>query len=327
MLHAVTHAPMPIPTAPPERIARSNFGMAFAQTAWKLFEEDRCRIEFAGASHVNSDNLVEQARLNSRIRDRHAQCADAYSRTQAGHELIAAIARELKAQAAPGQNIDHVAHAYTAAATLCTDEFWKAEAMALRTISLRNGINLPLLPSVVSARITPLEDGTGWRINKLMKWHSYTGPGGNIHYMSNLRPVLKIDHQIEFRCDADDPPWRSMLNWIQGRDPTRYKVGDCSDAIHVACLAPALDQALTTMQPGERQSLDTPVVPAFRLPFRPLSRHARRVPPPRGGGLPQHRGRRGGALPARAPQRNRTVSERYRDRGSVADADPAASAT
>lgn len=250
MLHAVTHAPMPIPTAPSEHIARANFGMAFAQTAWRLFEDERCRIEFAGASHVNSDHLVEQARLNNRIRDRRSREAEPYSRTQAGHELIAAIAGQLKAQAAPGQNIDNLAHAYTAAATLCTDEFWKAEAVALQAISVRNGIDLPLLPSVVSARITPLEDGTGWRINKLMKWHSYTGPDDNTYYMSNLRPVLTIDHQIEIHCDANDPPLRSLLNWLQGREPERYKLGERSDAIHVACLAPALDQALTTMQPG-----------------------------------------------------------------------------
>lgn len=249
MLHAVTHAPIPIPTAPAESIARVNFGTQFAQTAWKLFEEDRCRIEFAGATHINSDDLMGQAWQNNRIRDRHAPNTSAYSRTQAGHELIAAIASQLKAQAAPGQNIDDLAHAYTAAATICTEPFWKAEAMTLRTISLRSGIDLPTLPSVVSARITPLEDGTGWRINKLMKWHSYTDADGSTRYMSNLRPVLTIDHQIEFRCDANDPPLRSILNWFKGRDPERYEVGDLSDIIHVACLAPALDQALTTMQP------------------------------------------------------------------------------
>lgn len=238
-LHAITHADIPLACAPSQDPAAQRlFGIDLAQNAWKLFAREGCLIEFAGIDDINSEELVRQ--------QRNLQQRNDFTDVQAGHSLIAGIANMLLQQSVPGQTISNREHAYTVAATLCMDRLWKAEADELQPLGTANGIELPTLPSVLAIRITPLRDGTGWRLNKLMQWHSYTDEDGRTHCMSNLSPVLTIDHQIEFDCDSADPLFTRMTNWVTGKEPQNVELGNRSDIVHVACSDPRLDAALTT---------------------------------------------------------------------------------
>ncbi|MBO4120053.1 hypothetical protein J5T34_04785 [Cupriavidus gilardii] len=239
----IAHIDIPFPEFP--KTGSSNIqqmGMDLAASAHALFFTQGCRIEFAGKHDSNTDRQVRSL----------MQSAAPDSPEDAGARLLEFIQGELQSQLVEGGQLWHPGHAAVLAATLGQRAIWNAEGEALARIFHERGFGLHARPTEITMRISPLADGSGWRINKLMNWYSYRDETGKTRCMSTLNPILEIDHQIDVYFDSAHTTIRNAWNWLTGRETTEFKAGIRTEIGQIAWRDPHLDVPMLAHGPSDR---------------------------------------------------------------------------
>ncbi|NSX05893.1 hypothetical protein [Cupriavidus gilardii] len=224
---------IPFPEFP--KTAKSNIqqmGMDLATSAYALFFTQGCRIEFAGEQDGDTDRKVLSLMHSSAAAD---------SQEDAGARLLEFIQSKLQSQLQASGKLWHPGHAAVLAATLGQSAIWNAEGEALARIFHERKFGLHAKPAEITMRISPLADGSGWRINKLMNWYSYRDEAGITHCMGTLNPILEIDHQIDVYFDSAHTPIRNAWNWLTGRETTEFHGKIRAEISQIAWRDPHLD--------------------------------------------------------------------------------------
>lgn len=212
--------------------------------AYTLFAKSNYRIEFDGqpadAMPFIANGCLEHGSDGGGQVPKEVQCEKG---RQLLEHLQASLIRMYPDSAASSHTIEH---AFTVAAILAAPEFWHAEATAMSATLGQKNIRLPSRPSLTTVRVWRLEDGSGWGMQKVMHWHSYTdGRINEVRHMDDGGPILTVDKISEISFDAVQSFGDSLLR----RPVTEYRGEARATLCHVGWGDPKLDLMLSRTDP------------------------------------------------------------------------------